>query len=504
MSQARKQLLLGIDIGTTNSKAGLFDTTGRQIAVASRPTKAHQSEKGNHYYDPEEMWETIASAIREAATQAGDGQVTAIGIASMAESGLLVDRRTGKPRSTFMPWFDTCSTPQAERVSKASDAFERFTVSGLHNSFKLGLAKLLWLKEHEPEAFGDSVWLSASGYIAYRLSGAMAFDYSLAARTYSFRIDRKSWDAEWLREFGLDESVFPEALPSGTVLGTVLPEVAESIGLTTDAAVAIAGHDHVAAALSVGSIVPGVVYDSMGTAETLVGTLSERPLGREEFAAGLSFGCHVAKDRYFWMGGNSASGGSVEWLRAQLGEEPMSYEVLLGLLESCKPGPTGILYFPYLSGSSAPMPEPKAKGALIGLTKSHGRGEIIKAILEGTGYQLEWIRQSAQVIAGKEIERLLVVGGGTRNPHWLQIKADITGCTLDLPPIAEATLLGAALSAGVGRGVYASAEEAAAAVSRENGRTVTPNQARHEQYQAAYHNGFVALQAPLRQYFKTT
>jgi sugar (pentulose or hexulose) kinase len=503
MNGLAQELLLGIDIGTTNSKAGLFDTSGRQIAVASRPTRSYQSAKGNHYYDPEEMWETIASAIREVTAQADGRKVAAIGIASMAESGLLVDRQSGKPRSTFMPWFDTCSTPQAERISRESDSFERFTASGLHNSFKLGLAKLLWLKENEPEAFNGSVWLSASGYIAYRLCGTMAFDYSLAARTYAFRVDRKAWDAEWLQHFGLDVSIFPEPLPSGTVLGMVSEDTAASLGLSSDSAVSIAGHDHVAASLSVGSIVPGVVYDSMGTAETLVGTLEEKPLGREEFAAGLSFGCHVAKDRYFWMGGNAASGGSVEWLRGQLGEEPISYELLLSLLADCKPGPTGILYFPYLSGSSAPMPEPKARGAFIGLTKSHGRGELIKAVLEGTGYQLEWIRESAQQITGRSIERLLVVGGGTRNPHWLQVKADITGCTLDIPPISEATLLGAALAAGVGSGVYGTAEEAAASVSRENGYTITADAGRNSEYRKLYEAGYVPLQAPLRQYYKS-
>lgn len=497
-------MLLGIDIGTTNSKAGLFGKDGKAVAIASRPTATHQNERGEFYYEPEEMWKLLASAVREVTRGVDPAKIEAVGITSMAESGLLVDLETGKPLSPFMPWFDTCSKPQADYIKSRCDTFERFQASGLHLSFKLGLAKLLWLKEHYPEAFTPKArWLSASGYIAYRLCGVMGFDYSLAARTYAFRVDTKQWDEPWLRQFGIDPAIYPEATPSGTTLGGVSAAASAETGLAEGMPVAIAGHDHVVAALAVGAITPGVVYDSMGTAETLVGTLEEKTLGRTEFEAGLSFGCHVAKDRFFWMGGNSSSGGSVEWLRAQLGEEPMSYERMLGLLDKTKQGPTGILYFPYLTGSGAPAPDTKAKAAFIGLTKEHGQGDIIKALLEGTAYQLESIRRSAEEIAGSAITRLQVVGGGTRNPHWLQVKADVSDFTLELPPIPEATLLGAAMAAGIGAGSYADAEEAAQAIDKSGARTVNADPGRHQSYRKVYETGYEALQKPLRSYYQS-
>lgn len=497
-------LLLGIDIGTTNSKAGIFGPDGKVYAIASRPTVSYKDDQGNAYYDPEQMWQTIASAIREATAAANSAErIAAIGIASMAESGLLVDRASGRPQSPFMPWFDTCSSPQAKRIAAEADPFERFRVSGLHGSFKLGLAKLLWIRDHVPGAFdGDPVWLSASGYIAYRLTGEMAFDYSLAARTYAFSIGRKEWDAAWIRHFGLRESLFPQALPGGATMGSVGTELARELGVPTGTPVGIAGHDHVAAALSVGSIVPGVVYDSMGTAETLVGTLPERELGREDFASGLSFGCHIAPDRYFWMGGNSMSGGSVEWIRGKLADESLTYEALLGLLAGLPAGPTGILYYPYLAGSGAPAPEASARAAFIGLAKEHGKAELIKAVLEGAAYQLEAIRRGAQTIAGQTIDRLLVVGGGTRIAAWLQIKADVSDVTLELPPIAEASLLGAAMAAGIGSGVYASAEEAARAIAKHDARVVQPHRERHAAYAALYERGYAALQEPLRRFYR--
>lgn len=496
-------MLLGIDIGTTNSKAGLFTKDGKAIAIASRPTATHQNERGEFYYEPEEMWKLLASAVRQVIRGVDPGQIEAIGITSMAESGLLVDQASGQPLSPFMPWFDTCSKPQSDFIKSQCDTFERFQASGLHLSFKLGLCKLLWIREHYPEAFTQNArWLSASGYIAYRLCGEMGFDYSLAARTYAFRVDTKAWDEPWLRRFGIDPAIYPKALPSGTTLGGITAAAAAETGLAPGMPVAIAGHDHVVAALAVGAIRQGVIYDSMGTAETLVGTMAEKPLGRKEYESGLSFGCHVAAGRYFWMGGNSSSGGSVEWLRAQQGEEPMPYERMLALLERVKPGPTGILYFPYLTGSGAPAPDTQAKAAFIGLTKEHGQGEMMKAVLEGTAYQLESIRRSAEEIAGSPIERLQVVGGGTRNKHWLQVKADVSDFTLELPPIPEATLLGAAMAAGIGAGSYANAEEAAASIDKSGAGTVAADPQRHSAYRKLYETGYAALQQPLRSYYK--
>lgn len=495
-------LIMGIDIGTTHTKVGVFRADGTTVAVSAKPTVTHEAPEGYSYYDPEQLWEMIAGAIRETAEQAAE-PIRAIGIASMAESGLLVDRATGKPRSIFMPWFDRCSEPQARQIAREADLYERFRVSGIHGSFKLGLPKLMWLRERDPDAFAGSAWLSASGYVAYRLTGKMAFDYSLAARTFAFDISAKQWDADWVRNFGIDPAIFPEAHPAGTAIGRVEPGLASGLGLSGEIEVAIAGHDHVASAIAVGAVAPDVVYDSMGTAETLVGTLEERRLGRAEYESGLSFGCHAAPGRLFWMGGQPSSGGSVEWLRGVLGDPQLSYGDILALLDEGTPAPSGILYFPYLAGTSAPMPDAGAKAAFVGLTKDHGRADLIKAVLEGTSYQLQFIREAAERIAGRPIRSLRVVGGGTRNPWWLQAKADILGATLHLPPIEEASLLGAALCAGAGAGVYASMDEAARVSANLVSRRVDPDESRHRMYRRLYENGFLPLQTPLRACFKS-
>jgi len=500
-------VLLGIDIGTTNSKVGAFSEQGQPLHTVSYPTTSIQHPQwGIVGYDPETMWQTIATAIQEVLLAIDQAVVKGIGISSMAESGLLVERTTGAPRSPFIPWFETCSEPQAGRIKRETDPFERFVRSGLHGSFKLGLAKILWIRDHLPEALdgGDPVWLSASSWIAYRLTGIMGFDYSLAARTYAFRIDQLCWDTDWIQHWSLSPSLFPQVWPGGVSIGTVKSEF-RAIGLSENTEVTIAGHDHVAAALAVGAIHPGKVYDSMGTAETLVGTLPSRALTRDDFDSGLSFGVHIATGKNFWMGGQSASGGSVEWLRTIIPDKPLTYAQVLDSLEQVKPGPTGILYFPYLTGSGAPYPDAQVRGAFIGLSKSHQIGDLLKAALEGTAYQLQMMKRSAERLIGNPIDHLLVVGGGTRIPLWLSVKADITECTLELPGVPEASLLGAALAAGIGSQVFRDAEEAVAVVTQHNQTqwtTIVPNPESHEQYQKLYTMGFEPLQDPLRHYFK--
>lgn len=492
--------LMGIDLGTTNIKAGIYREDGAPIAVAARETVCLRDARGNSFYDPEQMWSQVVSAMTEVAAQTSEA-VHSIGIVSMAESGLFVERRTGKPKSSFMPWFDTCTTPQAQRIAAVSDPYERFCATGMYNSYKVGLAKILWLQEHEPAALNDSVWLSAAGYIAWRLTGRMAADDSLAARTYAYDIRDRKWDRDWLEHFGLGPSLFPEVTAAGTPLGAMHPQLASQIGLNGRLLVAISGHDHVAAALSVGAIEPGYIYNSMGTAETLVGTITRRTLGKREYATGFSFGVHAAAGKMFWMGGNSASGGSIEWFRQMLGDQKISYAQVLEHLESAGDAPTGMLYYPYLSGTRRGAKGASMRAALIGFESADRKGDLLKAVLEGTAYELQSMRLDADLISEAPIRSLTVVGGGTRNRYWLQIKANVLGLPLDVPEIDEASLLGAALCAAIGAGVYASAAEAAAALTATSARVVQPNMERHRQYRQLYESGYLPLQQALRTFY---
>lgn len=489
--------LLGIDVGTTHCKAGLFEANGTVRALAHRATPTRHAHDGTTCYDPDELWATVAGAIAQVASHVTPKEIAAVGVASMAETGLLLDRRTGTPRTPMLPWSDRSPTPYAEQIAQKSDRYKRFCATGQYPNFKSALAKLLWLRDQDQRITDGAVWLSTADYIVYRLTGALATDPTLAVRTYAFRIDRCSWDDEWLRQWELSPDLFPPVLPSGSSAGGVFDYA--DVGLLPETPVAVAGHDHVCAVLAVGAIRSGTVFDSMGTAETLIGAIAQRPLGRTEYESGLTYGPHVVPNQLYWMGGLSAAGGSVEWLRALLGEPALSYEALDHLLATANDDPSGLVYFPYLLGSGTPHPDAQVTGALVGLRAEHGRAHVAKAVLEGTAYELEFIRRAAAHGIGTTIDTIVAAGGGTRNRYWLQIKADVHGCPIRVPHVAEVTVLGAALLAGIGVGMYADANDALRQMQHHDSEIVSPNEERHQIYRTLYEQAYLPLQTPLRQ-----
>ncbi len=486
--------LIGVDVGTTNCKAGIFNEKGNPIKISKLPTKTYQTAAGQSYYNPEQLWKTVQQVLSDVMKASENESILSIGISSMAEAGLLLDRDTGKAKSHIIPWFDKRTMPQYRAIKEEIDSKEMFKKTGLYPSYKYGLSKILWLKESDPDILDNAVWLSVADYIAYRLTGQYGTDYSLAARTYLFRIDRKEWDLEWMGNYGLTKDNVPPVHQSGTVIGKTMSDTGIQAGIP----VSVAGHDHVCAALAVGSIETDIVFDSMGTAETLIGTLEELKLGKEEYNSGLAYGCHVVKDRYFWLGGLSASGGSVEWIRKVISDVDITYQEIEELLAKVAKEPTEILYYPYLSGSGAPLPDPQLRAAFIGLSNNHGKGHLIKAILEGTAFEMESIRRSAGKIMKNDLEKIIAVGGGTNNLEWMQIKSNISRMVFEVLSLSEATLLGAALVAAIGNGFYKDAQQAIDSIDIQVKKIISPDEDQHQKYINIYKNAYMKFQNPLR------
>lgn len=501
--------LLAIDAGTTHCKVGLFAADGSALAIAMRPIAPRprsrlgpDSAAASTCFDPEELWAAVAGALADVASrgasQAGEAarQVAAVGISSMAETGLLLECRTGRPRTPFLPWFDTSSAGQAARIASHGEAAERFRRTGLHPGYKSGLARLLWLRDEMGVDLGGCTWLSVADYLAYRLTGQMATDYTLAARTLAFRLDLRTWDEEWLRLWDLDPALFPPALPSGTVAGRVTDGALDRLsGLAAGTPVVIAGHDHVCAALAAGATLPGTVLDSMGTAEVLLGALPPPAsaggghfLDETQRRSGLLYGLHVVPGRHFWLGSLSNSGGSLEWLRDVLAAGRLSYDELEALAAAAGPQPTGILYFPQLAGKGRGAGRNGA--AFLGLRAAHDRTALVQAVLEGTAYEIERLRRAAEEANGTSIEKLVAVGGGTRLPAWLQIKADVSGVPIEVLSQREATLLGAALLAGRGAGLI---EDVERALGGPPAARYTPDGGRHRQYRELFEGEYLPL-----------
>lgn len=486
-------MLLGIDIGTTHCKAALVGPEGEVVATVSRATPRVTDAEGYPVLDPEQLWRVVAGLVAE--VTAGR-RVRVVGITGMAEAGLLTDAVTGTARTAIIPWFDPRPVRQAAQIEERDTLSRLFARSGLRPSVKYGLAKILWLRAQQPALTRGARWLSVPDWIALRLTGVSATDLTLAARTYACDLRTARWDEEWLARFDLSAALFPPIVPSGAVMGTVNEAGHSAAGLDTGTPVALCGHDHLCALLAAGIFAPGAVLDSMGTAETLIGVLPTLDLGPEALRTGLAIVPHVLSGRWCWLGGLPSSGGAVEWLRAQWGE--VSYAEFERLAAGAGPGPSGVVFLPYLQGRGAPEPNSAARGAFLGLSAGTSRGQLARAVLEGSAFEIEGMRQAAEPLAGA-VERVVAVGGGVRNRTWLEIKAAVSGLVHHVPHLEEAAAQGAALLAGLSSGAGPTMDTLVTATARysASGIDVFPDLAANQQYRRVFDTQYRPLSTAL-------
>ena len=453
-------LLLGIDIGTTNWKAVVYDGQGRPQVLKKTAALTHYDSQGWGYYDPAELWAQVARIIREAVDAVG-GRVDALSVTSMGESVVPLDSQ-GQPTHPFIAWFDTRSVQQAERIAREVGRERLFALTGLEPNAIFSLAKIMWIREHEPQAYQKArVWLQMADYVLYRLTGLFATDYSLASRTLMFDLHRNVWSDELLDQFDVAKENLPEIMRSGTRLGGVSPIAASETGLQTGTPVVVGGHDHPCAALASGVQLGLKTLDSSGTAESFV-TISQPDAPPPATFAHMRM-CRFLDQRcYTVFGGILAAGASFDWAIERFGslidwgvaDSKVDYSRIETVAAQVPIGADGLLFLPHLRGSGAPHWKPRDRGAMLGLTSSHSSPYLIRAVIEGLAMQARWIVETTKAITGIEADALVCVGGGARIALWQQIKADVLGRKVEAPDVPEATSLGAALLAGIGIGVY--------------------------------------------------
>ncbi len=461
-------LLLGIDVGTTSIKAAIYELDGTAISVAALSTPTHVPRPRWAYYRPEEIWQTVVAVVKSALARVADpGRIASVAVASVAESGVLLDS-AGRPTAESIAWYDTRTEPQADWLDEQIGQDELFARTGLSLQPIFSLNKLLWHREHEPDAWSRATrWLLMADYIAFRLSGEGATDLSLASRTLMLDLRRKQWDPYILDKAGIDLSLLAPAVPGGTLLGPVTAGAAAETGLPTSVMVSSGGHDHVCGAMAAGVTRPGQMLNSLGTAEAVFLPTSEPLSDPNAGRQGYSQGAHVIGDQYYVFGGLYTSGASIDWFRRLIGsaEEPLDYEALIAGAARVPAGSLGVMFLPHLRLANPPYVDPRARGALIGLTTDAGQDVMARAILEGLAFEsrntLEHLIEYPQIVAP---ETVVGIGGGTRNTLLMEIKSSVVNRPYQIVEAEEATALGAALLGGLGAGEYASVDEAISAM----------------------------------------
>lgn len=448
-------LLLGVDIGTTNIKVVAFNPNGEVVAQASTPMPTLYPKPGWACHNPEELWRSFVLATRKVTSQLeSPDRIAGVAVASLAEAAVPLDVHS-LPTHDIIAWFDRRTQPQAEWLDQTFGKDYLFGLTGLTLQPIFGLCKLLWLKENAPDAFDRTVsWLNMADYIAFRLSGVRATDYSLASRTLAFDLHGVCWASELLQEVNVPPDLFAPLLPSGSSLGTVQTEIAAEIGLPRTVQVAVGGHDHVCGALAAKIVKPGRILNSLGTGEAIFLPI-EQPLTDPEIGRqGYTQGAHVAGG-YYALGGQYTSGASVEWFRAALGDSA-DHSILIAEAEKVPAGSLGVFFLPHLRLANPPYDDPKSRGAFIGLSADVQRGTLFRALLEGLAFEsrnsLEPLLNCSNIT---ESQAMYAIGGSTRNHLLMSIKATVLGEPINVIGVEEATSLGAAILGGIGSGVYA-------------------------------------------------
>jgi xylulokinase len=473
--------LLGIDVGSTNYKAVACDYNGHFLATAKRPADTTYLEHGWAQLDPQKMWEGVAACIKEV-SQALPGQICdGIGIATNGEDMFL--DANGKAVHPTIRWFDT----RTDKIAKAWKNFgveQVYKITGINPNPVAGITRIQWIKKHHPELFAKiRCWIQTQGFVSLKLTGIARTSWNNACRTMAFDLRTRNWSKEILEEAGIPEDILAEPIRPGELVGTTTEDVADMIGLPAGTPVYAGGIDYACGTFATGIIKSGQMLDSTGTSEQLV-FISDEPQSSPKYInKNFTSVSYVVNDKYYMMGQIISSGGILEWFKREF--KGASFDELVAEASKRPIGANGCMMLPYFSGRYTLGSDAAARGAFLGITTATTRGDFVRAILEGLCFEMYSIVRNVQRISDKEIQSIYAIGGAAKSDFWMQLKADITGIRVKSKSVPEAAALGAAMLAGIGAGVYNSAEDAVKKVVFPE-KVYEPNKKRHKKYMDIY------------------
>jgi len=493
--------VLGLDVGTGGTRAVVIDEAGRVVASATEEHEPFASPSiGWAEQRPEDWWRAAGIAIRKAL---GEGkvrsdQIVCVGFSGQMHGAVMLDS-AGEVVRPALIWCDVRTEKQCLELNQriGRDRLIQLTCNPALTNFTL--TKLLWVRENEPENWQRvrSVMLPKD-YVRFRLTGERATDVADASGMLMLDVARRRWSGEVLQAVGIDPALLPALYESPEVCGKVSDKGAVASGLAAGTPVVAGAGDQAAGATGMGIVRPGAVSATIGTSG-VVFAATDRPA--LDTKGRMHTFCHAVPGRWHVMGVTQAAGLSLRWFRdnfgcaaATDGRDP--YELLTAEAAKVPAGADGLLWAPYLMGERTPHLDANARGALVGLTASHTRSHVVRAILEGVAFSLQdsfTMLREMQV----PVTSIRLGGGGARSELWRQIQADIYGQEVERVEAEEGAAYGAALLAGVGAKMWASVEEACDAVVKVKDR-VRPNPANASKMTSCY-VGYRRLYPALKQ-----
>jgi len=463
---------LGIDVGTGGSRAVLIDHHGQIIAAKTVEHEAFASpQTGWAEQDPRDWWRASASAIRAVVEddKVNVDEIAGVGLSGQMHGSVLLDERDEVLRPALI-WCDQRTELQCQRLTNEIGASRLIELTCNPALTGFTLPKLLWVRDNEPEIWSQvrSVLLPKD-YVRLRLTGAKATDVADASGTLLLDVSKRRWSAEMMAAAAIDEKILPRVYESQEITGVLSDTAAAEVGLRSGIPVVAGAGDQAAGAVGVGIVQPGSVSATIGTSGVVFAATNQPaldPKGR------VHTFCHAIPARWHVMGVTQGAGLSLRWFKDQFGVidgDGDPYEYLIREAAAVSPGANGLLWAPYLMGERTPHLDPNARAALVGITASHTRAHVVRAILEGVAFSL---RDSFEILKemGVPAQNVRLAGGGARSALWRQIQADIYGQPVEIVEAEEGAAYGVALLAGVGTKAWSSVDEACLSVVKTKAR----------------------------------
>ncbi|HHY23070.1 MAG TPA: xylulokinase [Clostridiaceae bacterium] len=459
--------LLGIDIGTSGTKTVLFDKKGQTIASSLKEYPMYQPNIGWAEQDPEDWWKATHTSIKEVISKSNvnPADIKGIGLSGQMHGAVLLDADFRVLRKAII-WCDQRSAAECEQITELIGKERLIEITANPALTGFTAAKIMWVKNNEPHIFEKvRKILLPKDYIRFKLTGEFATEVTDASGMQLMDVPRRCWSDEVLSKLEIDKSMLGKMYESQEVTGTLTKESAKLTGLKEGTPVVGGAGDQAAGAVGNGIVKPGIISSTIGTSGVVFAysdKVSIDPKGR------VHTFCHAIPNTWHIMGVTQGAGLSLKWFRDNFCIEEKRTAELMDVdpyvlmdkeAERISAGCSGLIYLPYLMGERTPHLDPDAKGVFFGLSASHEKPHLIRAIMEGVVYSLKDCLEIIKEMGVGAVE-IRASGGGGKSKLWRQMQADVFDADITTLSSGEGPALGVALLAGVGTGIYSNVQEA--------------------------------------------
>lgn len=469
--------VIGVDLGTSAVKTLLVAQDGTVKAEATREYPLYHEKSGWSEQEPEDWVAATLESLKELASQSGVAPEDIEGLSFSGQMhGLVLLDADNRPVRRAILWNDTRTTEQCREIERTlGDKLLSVTRNPALEGFTL--PKILWVRQHEPQAFAKaSRFVLPKDYVRYRLTGEIHMDLSDAAGTLMLDVANKRWSPEVLGAFDLAAEFCPPLVEAGGFVGTLNADSAEATGLAAATRVFAGGADNACGAIGAGILKPGLTLCSIGTSGVV---LTYEADASADYAGKVHFFNHGKENAFYAMGVTLAAGYSLSWFRNTFAKGE-SFDSFLAGVDEIAPGSDGLLFTPYLVGERTPHADSLIRGSFIGMDGAHTRAHFARAVMEGITFSLhESVDMFRQ--AGKTVDTIVSIGGGAKNPVWLQMQADIFDAEVVALENEQGPGLGAAMLAATGCGWFPSLDACADTFVKRS-RSYRPDPARSARY----------------------